>query len=307
MNALSDDSFPLDVYADNIELALSKLAHRLRAGSLALMLGAGVSSGIGLPSWWKLVKACCDAVACHSDDIDDKMSNETLRGRIDDVARMAGASYLQVVSDCLHGHVEYTDTIIQKPLLIALGALMMGSRRGRIRNVVTFNFDDVLEWYLDLHGFTTQVVDAIPALLREEDLLVYHQHGFLPKNIDVYDRSLDIVFSQMSYDIRMSDAGKPWKELLEGILRSHVGLFVGLSGDDPILGPTLASTRIALNGSRETGFWLFRREGAKQDAARRQRMIDRNIIPLFFDSFDDIPRFLLDLCKKAAELSKFPK
>ncbi len=300
------DALPLDVYASDLDLASDRLAERLRAGSLVLMLGSGVSSGMGLPTWWQLVKACCAAAGYQSDDINEETNNESLRRRIDDVAHVADASFLQIVSDCLYDGIEYTRTIIQMPLLIALGALMMGSRRGRVRNVVTFNFDDVLEWYLDLHGFTTQVVDELPYLLREEDVLIYHQHGFLPKNVSSYTRSRDIVFSQMSYDVRMSDVGKPWQNLLDGLLSSHVGLFVGLSGDDPIFGPALASTKIALNGSRETGFWLFQKEkkDKNKDEKTRKHMLQRNIVPLFFDSFKDIPWFILDVCRKAVVMSK---
>src|ERR1035437_7294833 len=59
--------------------------------------------------------------------------------------------------------LHYT-SILRNDLLIALGALLMGSKRGSVTEVLNVNCDDVLNWYLALHGFDTQVVTRLPSL-----------------------------------------------------------------------------------------------------------------------------------------------
>ena len=61
----------------------------------------------------------------------------------------------------LYLDVNLNEEALRDPLLIALGSLMMGARRGNVKKVLTFNYDSLLEWYLSLHGLSTSVVTTL--------------------------------------------------------------------------------------------------------------------------------------------------
>jgi len=292
---------PVSYY--DIGSARDQIATCLGEGSLALFVGAGASKGVGLPLWWELVKTCAEAAGLPHDDISDQTPNETLRSKMEDVeAQSADSSqYLSLVHNSLYEGVQYDQSIVAHRLLIAFGALLMSSRRGSIRKVVTFNYDDVLEWYLGLHGFSTQIICKQPILERDVDVGIYHVHGFLPKDLPQTQWSDSIILSKYSYDERMSDHTNLWKHVIQHVLLSKIGLFVGLSGNDPTFGPFLLDVKrsLATEGvdARPTAFWLL----TKKDEASAAELHRRNVVPLFFDSPDDFPGFLLSVCQKAAE------
>lgn len=288
----------------NPEAAAVALARYLSEGSLALLLGAGVSKGVGLPNWYELVKKCLVDVGLKAEAgaLRKNCSIEILLNAIDKVERTAGSgkAYREIVKKNLYDSIdEFSDTIITEKLLIALGALLMGSKRGRVGSVINFNFDDALEWYLRLHGFQVQVISKLPVLARDVDVTVYHPHGFLPKMMPESYSSDFLVFSQYSYDEKLGASRDLWMELTKHTLRERVGLFVGLSGKDPTFDPMLVDVQksISSNSARPTGFILFGPEDV--DAAHFEQ---RNVVPVRFSSFKDIPTFLLRVCQLAASL-----
>src|SRR5690348_9470103 len=118
--------------------------------------------------------------------------------------------------------------MLKEDLLISLGACLMGSRRGSITEVLNFNFDNVLDWYLKLHGYTTQIVSEIPSLRTDVDVTIYHPHGYLPKDVPRGEFSKFLVFSQDSYDARVARfETDPWIAHFRHTLRNREILFVG--------------------------------------------------------------------------------
>ncbi len=111
----------------------------------------------------------------------------------------------------------------------------MGSRRGRIREVWTLNFDDVLKWYLRVNGFVSQVITEVPSLLKDADVSVYHPHGYLPSDPHNGKASARIVFDDTSYANRLVGTDEPLREATRNILASKIVLAVGLSWNDDIL------------------------------------------------------------------------
>ncbi len=278
------------------DAAAIRLAHHLREGELALIIGAGASRGVGLPLWSELVQECVKRGGIPSRAVDSSTPNSDLRSLMEEIEQSrTGDEYRSLVREALYAGVEYTDAIIRERLLIAFGALLMGSRRGKIRVVINFNFDDVLEWYLGLHGFETQVVPKLPALIRETDVVIYHPHGFLPKERDSGSASQFLVLSQYSYDERLGSDRDPWLAFTKDTLLGKVGLFVGLSGDDPTLGPTLVDVKRRIGSDRPTGFWLFGPTDC--DLGEFER---RNIVPVRLGNYDEIASFLLRVCQIAS-------
>ncbi len=173
---------------------------------------------------------------------------------------------------------------------------MMGSRRGRVREVWTLNFDDILEWYLRLNGFVAQVVTELPTLLGEPDVTVYHPHGFLPLDSVNGTRS-PIVFDDKSYAKRTLGLNEPFLEATRNILCSKVVLAVGMSWDDDIVEKLIKASGDTVK-NRPLAFWLF---GPGLSPDDRKNCIDFNVVPLEFDAFSDYPAFLLKVCEKAMQ------
>src|SRR6185369_1769279 len=127
-------------------------------------------------------------------------SADSLQRAADEVRRKFGSDdnrgFAELVQKCLYSGVHLDDEIVRNNLLIALGALMTGSRRGSVSRVVSFNFDSVLEWYISLYGFVPRVVLQPPVDEGSEDVRIYHPHGFLPHPDQHLDGSEFVVLDQ---------------------------------------------------------------------------------------------------------------
>jgi hypothetical protein len=120
-------------------------------------------------------------------------------------------------------------------MLSAIGSLVMSSRRGYVANVVNFNFDDLLEIFLEFHGFVTDSVFKDRHWAGNHDVTIYHPHGFLPLD-KRHPSSDDITLGTDDYlTVMLPDARNLWRPLLQTFLRTHTFLHIGLSGKDPNL------------------------------------------------------------------------
>jgi hypothetical protein len=280
----------------NPDLVIEFLAYHLRNGSLGLALGAGASRHLNLPRWFQLVNVCSTraklpatfTVGSSADELCNRMEEIEAKyspsGR-PDKGRSSG--YRSLVKQALYDGVKF-DNILHGDLLISLGALLIGSKRGSITEVINFNFDDALEWYLFLHGYKVEAVSDFPFLRTNADVTIYHPHGFLPFH-DNFTESDFLIFSQLSYDKKMGEAFEPWTELTKALLK--------LSGVDPTFGPIFDNVASALGKSRPTGVWMFRKG---EDISKLDRLETRNFIVLEFDDHDQWPTFLLRVCQAAA-------
>lgn len=278
--------------------AVEYLGQMLHQGSLALVIGAGASAGIGLPNWLNLVKSCLRSAGLP-DDVDDNTPNAVLMKKIDSVERTAGNNdeYFRIVHDALYSDgAKINFGIFNHPLLVAIGALIMGGRRGTVREVLNFNFDNILEYYLGLYGTESDVVYKLPSLRKDKDVTIYHPHGYLPKD-DLDSFSDFLILSRFSYDKRLGASLDVWKELSIDFFRRKVALFIGLSGEDAELMAVLSSLESEIRKERPTGFWLF---GNKMD---EDEFLMRNVVPVRLETHSEYPEFILKICQEAAKIS----
>lgn len=286
------------------------LAEHLHHGSLALVVGAGVSVGKGLPTWSELVRRCLDDATVPYDPahLAGNPSSERLGLYIDRVERKykKRSEYQAIVTEALYRNVKLGMDICQDPLLIALGALLMGSRRGSVREVVTFNFDVVLEYYLGLHGYSIQSYDQLPQLRTAADVRIAHINGILPHPAYPIASSGELIFSARSMQNRIGTSLDVWKEFFRDLLNSYLVLFVGVSGSDPIMFPILTAIGDQLTSERVTGVWLF---GYDIDADpnsvyQKEDFMNRNLVPVCQPTYESIPERLLEVCQEAARRVK---
>jgi SIR2-like protein len=285
-------------------IAKGALATLLHAGQLVLFVGAGISSGLGLPEWNGLVTRCA-ALLGDKTDYSGVKSAADLMDAIDRMRRSSGASdqeMMATVRSALYGAVaddaspSHPIGVIDSRLLIALGAIMMSSARGSAAEVFTLNFDDILEWYLDLHGFKSEIVCELPRTLRGDvDVHTYHIHGFLPLMNERYETSSWMIFSKTQLEDRLSkDPTHPWEALLLSRLQSKVLLVVGTSMADTDL-------RVSVNRARASG--VTRPSGyvlGVHDDDKVRELRELNMVPVTFADYDEIPGFILEVCQLAA-------
>ena len=286
-----------DVYAKDSRLCLAALAEALTRGELALFLGAGVSKPFGLPSWPELIRLCCARHGIDSSRVLDDASFDALTAVAGQIrAAVTGDAELHAtVRACLYSADHQSRRTKPSPMLSAIGALTMGSKRGRIREVWTLNYDDMLEWYLRMHGFVAQVVTRAPSLLRDPDVMIFHPHGFLPFDERNGPDSSELVFTDTSYAKRSLKVDESWRVSVQRLLRTRILIVIGMSWTDLLIKQLMmdASTEIT---ERPIAFWFFKSEANDPDL---EQCLRHNVVPITFKSYDDMPAFLLGTCERA--------
>jgi len=279
-------------------ILIDHLARQLTLGRLGLFLGAGVSQFYGLPDWDTLMGRL---FAKHGEDYPagaDPVAKagylraQFYKGDVEGFKRdLAEALY--------QGQSLDFAKIRENATLAAIGSLVMSSKRGSAAKVFTLNYDDLLENYLEYHGFTTAVVWSERHWAHNDDVTVYHPHGFLP----LADRqpSEDLVLGSAEYHkIMQSDL---WRPLLQTALRTHTFLYIGLSGADMHLQHLLeaidgkhaiADARIAYHTVR------FSLAGAKDEVA--PVLEPQGVFTHAIQDYAELPDFLFRICQAAREL-----
>jgi hypothetical protein len=288
------------------EIARGSLATLLRSRQLVLLLGAGISNDLGLPEWSGLVTRVAKELGDPKDYSSVRSAGE-LMDAIDQMRRKSGSSSEQMmatVRSALYGAAaaqsspRHSLDVIDSRLLTALGALMMASARGSAGEVFTLNFDDILEWYLDLHGFSSEIVCELPQTLRGDvDVHVFHIHGFLPLMKDRYQTSSWMILSKRQLEERLArNLTHAWETLLLNRLQSKVFLIVGTSMSDTDVRVSLARARDS-GVDHPLGFVLGVHSEDKIAELR-----ELNMVPVTFANHAEIASFLLEVCQMAAYL-----
>lgn len=281
---------------------ISHLASDLLRGRLAIIVGAGISGFYGLPQWDELVQRLCDIVG------------EPAPGANTDRIRKVGAIRAKHFAGNNAGFIAalrsalYPDTKLDfekirgNSLLSAIGALAMSSQRGKASDIISLNYDDLLEIYLEYHGLVTKSIFSERFWSGSQDITVYHPHGFIPL-FSGRQGSDDVVIGTEDYHKIMNT--RPWRTLLYSVLRSRTFLHIGLSGTDLHMDALLSEIkgdhavsdeRTAFHGVR---FALRESGDDEDDVAALMRAW--GVFTHMIGSWEDIPKFLFEICQEARE------
>jgi hypothetical protein len=230
------------------ESALGDLRNALQDGDLCLFLGAGVSLSAGLPSWAELVNRLAEMAIWN--DLGDKGSDEVL----------ASSSFLtsslpilaRFVKDTLPNdefsrrlhEILYPKTKLPRTsaFIEALIALIAGTNKVWIRDVVTYNYDDLVEQALSRLDIPF-LIQTSSQKIRQGGVRISHVHGFIPELGNAGKIRNSIVLSEDDYHRMVEDAGA-WSNMVqESLLRNKCCLFAGLSLQDPNLRRLLDKTK----------------------------------------------------------------
>jgi hypothetical protein len=285
------------------DTAAELLAATLRSGSLMLLLGAGVSAMMGLPSWAELVTRLSAVAGLDSTDLLGRSGGDFLEA-VDVIKRSFVGDFQAALAEALYRDVMprqgtdeavYLERLLSGSSLMAIGALCMGSQRGSVSEVINLNFDDILETYLTIHGFVARVVTDLPSIAEvAADVTVYHIHGYLPS--DPGQRGTSLVLSADEYETRLAeDVSSPWNAFLLERLHSRVFLSVGTSMRDIDMRVALKRAAKEVGDTRPLGFVLGMHD--EDDVARLR---SRHLVPVSLGSWSEVTPFLLRICRYAA-------
>jgi hypothetical protein len=169
---------------------------------LVLFLGAGVSLAAGLPDWQSLLSQLMVAMIGEKLPKELGVTNAEKQIIATKLGELHGQSPLleaRYVRDGLG------DTFIERlskslyegmgensrgtsHILDALASLCLPRRKGPgIRAVVSYNFDDLLESHLAKLAVRYRSIYRDNEIASQNELGVYHVHGFLPRSVENYD------------------------------------------------------------------------------------------------------------------------
>ena len=136
---------------------------------------------------------------------------------------------------------------------------------------------------------------------RHTDIRIDHLNGYLPQGIE---STAKIVFSPRSFDEHQAKKGQG-DMINEWFVDSCLGnklLFIGVSGDDQIM--TINTKRIrnvyARFGVIEDSVAGYALLSESAYTKNRAKFLDGNIMPIQVDA-NDIPKYLLNICKLASQ------
>jgi len=227
-------------------------------GRLSLFLGAGCSVASGLPTWDRLV------TQLYVNGIARKLGRHLrVPGLVPAVGRWAFGRQivpLEVAARGLRRYYESDATFVEmvRIMLYGMSGLQQWSRprsadvrkllrknrtlhaiaglcrqsipnkRG-VQAVITYNYDDLLEWMLDRRRFQS-VWRA--STLRPRLMPIYHVHGFVPLREGRESLLDEIVLSEDQYN-RAAQDPYTWQNLVQmQALSETISVMVGLSLTD---------------------------------------------------------------------------
>jgi hypothetical protein len=334
----------LDWKADR-DAIIEKLNDSYERGQFSLFLGAGVSSSAGMPNWDNLLNSLFVAYLSQEFDEDkaiDSSDINELVGRLNKVSEssaLMGARYLRkglagssaeansfvnAITKSLY-QLRNTDYDIDSRLFRAIAATCMPRRTGaRVRSVINYNFDDLLEKQLAKAGISHRSVYTEAEVYDPDELPVYHVHGFLPEDRSKYSslENSTLVFSEEGYHHIYTNAYH-WSNLVQlNCLRENSCLMIGLSMTDPNLRRLMDISARSLERNKHFAFMkrlsvdefcydtngpdkkiaIRNLEGAAKfldthHALNEGLMMELGVTVIWYERYDEIPEVLEKLTK----------
>lgn len=289
----------MPICLDNPDSVDVFLADQLIKRRLALVLGAGVSNGVGLPDWKELVRRLYESKGATPDsNLSSEQSSEAFYIKYYNGQDKA---FSELVRDVLYAGAKLDPTSLgSHPLLNAIGAILTASARGSAGHAITFNYDDMLESHLRYRGFVVNTIHELPAWNKETDMTLLHAHGYLPSDKS-QATSNGIVLTRLDYDRVVGKSGNLWNQKMLDIFRSHTCIFIGLSGDDPRLTSLLLETKTQHRSCLDRhAFWGVRAVASDTDSTNGT-WTGRGVYCRNLNSYDNIPNWLFNICRLAAQ------
>ena len=325
----------------NREDLLKKLQLQYNAsGKTSLLLGAGVSCSANLPSWDELISSLFITYLVNS-SLDNTDLGSMTAGEYAEIIRhisktfsekylksaLLSARYLRTgfstQDQDSKGFIKelqknlYNKEKKESELIKSIGKLCIPTRTGaKVRSIITYNFDNLIEQHLSNSNLKFRTIFLDNDKYSNEELPVYHVHGFIPENIELENDSsfekMDLIFSEEGYH-RMYSNPYHWSNLIQlSTLKENTCIMIGLSMDDPNLRRLL---EIAQSGNESIQHFAFLKriniseisKKSKKSAILESSFLERHhnlqelifselgVNIIWFEKFEELPELLNQL------------
>lgn len=299
------------------ERHLKRIKKAFRNQDLVLFLGAGISIDGGIPLWETLIKTLhIYMLDCLTKDkelsfeqqemIKEFASNNEMESPLMQMryikAAFSNEEYYKFVHAALYSKKVNLDT----ELLNSIAKISTPQRAYcGIKNIVTYNFDDLLERKFAEKDIQYNIISNEGERQLVDKLNIYHVHGYLPSDISENFDTPNLVFSEEDYHKVYSDSYS-WSNLAQlSALRENTCLFIGCSLTDPNLRRLLdVSTR---NDESPRHYAFLKKKKINNETTNKRilriyQRIDDNIQTAYYkslglniiwiDDFKEIPDIL---------------
>ncbi len=226
---------------------INQLKREYTKDNVVLFLGAGASKAAGIATWDALISelyvTLVDKQLRSSQIQMEKNSRDKIAQEI--IAQNGKSPLLQTRFlrkgfedgfEELVGNILYRNAKKTSPLLEEIGQLCIPNRgKLGIRAIVNYNFDDLVEKNLERLRVKHRSIYAEGVGPANEELGIYHVHGFIPQNKENYSRLTEslLVFSEEGYHKLMLDPYN-WANMVQlNYMLNSTCVFIGLSMTDP--------------------------------------------------------------------------
>ena len=238
-------------------------------GNLVLFCGAGISYDAGIPTWNKLLEELLERFVGETDK--RQISKSDLANLFQNKLKVSplilgkhlkfglGDEFTTIVRDILYQDCNDNSKTIDE--IVELSR----ARRNRktLKAIITFNFDDLIEKKMKNEKIDYRTIFAEGERFEENEIPIYHPHGFLPRNIKL-TKDNEIVFSEDTYHTQFIDPFS-WGNLVQlNYLNNSTCLFVGISLTDPNM-RRLLDVSMRKNGKNEKNHYIIRKHYTNYD------------------------------------------
>jgi hypothetical protein len=212
---------------------LRKIYHKNR---LTLVLGSGVSKAAGLPLWPDLVKELYNELISTKFGISD-INWDVLDLKKDDIILQAryiknGYGSQEEFYKAIKRALYSKDINLKNEIITSIAKIAMPTRTNHLKSIIVYNFDDLLERKLDEYNLSYKSIYNSDILYENDELPIYHVHGFLPENLNDFD-NVDIIFSDDDYNKQTSTELFSWSNIIQLTnFKDSCNLFIGVSFND---------------------------------------------------------------------------
>ncbi len=285
-----------DYYTRPTASNLLNVRREYQEGTLALFVGAGLSTEFNLPLWAQLQERLIQYWT--SKDAGNHVIADKLRGRdFGEQARWLknelGPEFAQSVKQALYRDL-YQHRIPISPTVKSIAKMK------NVRAICTYNFDDLLERQA---GRKFKTVASSRDGYCAKEIPVYHVHGVLPY---LGSPRGDLILAEDAYHV-LTNNPLHWANIVQfHLLRECTCLLIGLSCDDPNLRRILDAAK----GDKAGATYLIKKMEALESVDRasvktwsqskefdRDRFADIGVRTIWINNHDEIAS-ILDECRK---------
>lgn len=306
-----------------------------------LLIGAGVSCSANLPSWNELISGLFITYLINTNYENKNIIDMKLNDFISSIkeinknfsekhlkSALLSARYLRkgLASDNKENSNDFIDLLRKNlyksnqprcsKLIEIIGQLCLPSRTGaKIHSIINYNFDDLLEQHFEKNNLKYKPIYYQNATYTNEELPIYHAHGFIPEKSNNYNNLdlIEMVFSEEGYH-RMYSNPYHWSNLVQlANLRDNTCIMIGLSMDDPNLRRLLD---ISQNGNPNANHYAFLKRVSIEEISNKKDnesiMVEESFLNrhhnlqelifkelgvnvIWFEEFEELPTLLNNL------------